>query len=385
MRRIVPALVVALALVTLRPAPAAADPEDAPTLAMIGDSIPFQGLWHFDKTIKRERRIVYSGTGLAYKIRTVLPDVRRVMRRADPPDIFLAFIGTSGSQTDPPSVWRRELIQLLDLVSPVVPCIRIFEIDDDRTGYYLDHDRWAATYNRLTHQIVARYPNAEWYHYEQWAGLAGPEYERPDTLHHNGAGQVQIARLMRNVTNSCDPAYNSGPFWDVPDRYPAAEAIAWVGEQGLFRGYPNHTYRAQVGGFVLDATRGALLNMAWRYAGRPTGYGPHPWSDGGGPYEAALRWAAATRYGSGFADGTYRPTRPVTRGQAVNLLWRMAGRPGGYGDDPWDDASGPAIRWTAATSLLGPVAEGRFEPQAPLTRAQAATILFRHDQLLAGG
>ena len=377
---VVLALVLVVAPADTRPV-AAQEPEPPPTLAMIGDSIPFQGLFHFDKTIKADRKIVYSGTGLGYKIRTVLPDVREVVRGEDPPDIFLAFIGTSESQRDPPSVWRQELVQLMDVVSPEVSCIRVFEIDDDPTGYYLLHDRNAATYNRITHQVVDRYPNAEWYHYEAWAELAGPEFERPDTLHHNGAGQVQIARLMRNVVNSCDPAFTTGPYWDVPDRYPAAEAIRWVGEQNLFPGYPNGTYRANIGSFVIDATRGQLLNMAWRLAGRPTGFDPHPWSDGRPSLDRALRWAAATGVSSGFPNGTYRPEALVTRGQALNLLWRMAGRPGGYPDDPWDDADGPAIRWTAATHLLGPLAPGQFRPQSALTRAQAATILYRFDQL----
>jgi hypothetical protein len=269
----------------------------------------------------------------------------------------------------------------MDVVSPTVSCIRVFEIDDDPTGYYLMHDRNAATYNRITHQVVDRYPNAEWYHYEAWAELAGPEFERPDTLHHNGRGQVQIARLMRNVVNSCDPAITTGPYWDVPDAFAASEAIRWVGEQGLFPGYPNHTYRASIGSFVIDATRGQLLNMAWRQAGRPTGFGPHPWSDGRASLDRALRWAAATRVSTGFPNGTYRPEAVVTRGQALNLLWRMAGRPGGYPDDPWDDADGPAFRWAAATHLLGPLAPGRFGPRAGLTRAQAATILFRFDSL----
>jgi hypothetical protein len=363
------------------PAAAQESPADAPTYGHIGDSIPFQALFHFDKTVQRDREIVFSQVGLGYKIRTVLPAVRDAVRNGEMPDILVVFIGTSESESDPPSVWRDELVRLMDLASPHVDCMRVFEIDDDRTGYYLDHDRWASTYNRITHQVVSRYANAEWYHYAIWAHLAGPELERPDTLHHNGVGQVEIARLMRHAANSCDPAYTSGPYWDVPDSYPAAEAIAWVGERNLFPGYANHTYRAQIGGFVFDATRGELLNMAWKLEGRPTGFGPHPWSDGRPSLDRALRWAAATRVGTGFPNGTYRPDQAVTRGQALALLWRMAGRPGGYPDDPWSDADGPSIRWAAANHLLGPLSSGNFGPQRPLTRGQLATVLFRFDAL----
>ena len=279
-------------------------------MGLIGDSVPFQAFRHYDKTIERDRRIAFNEIGLAYRIRTVLPAVRSAIRRDRLPPIFVAFIGTAESKFDPPSWWRHELEDLLDLVSPHVDCIRVFDIDDNPNGVHLMHDRNAPTYNRITRQVTSRYANAEWFHYSLWADLAGPALERPDQLHHNGAGQVRLARLMREVTNSCDPALTSGPFWDVPDRHPAAEEIAWVGERNLFPGYANGTYRAEVGGFTLHATRGVLLNMAWKLAGRPTGFGPHPWSDGRRSLDPALRWAAATRVGTGLAR-RHLPARPA--------------------------------------------------------------------------
>jgi hypothetical protein len=363
------------------PRPAAADPGTAPTLGHVGDSIPFQAFFHYDITFKRDRQVVFSSVGLAYKIRRVLPDIRAAFARGDVPDIFLSFIGTSASQSDPPHVWARELKQMLDLVSPRVDCIRVFEIDDDRTGFYTGHDRNAREYNRITHAIVNRYPNAEWFHYERWAALAGPEFERRDVLHHNVRGQVEIARLMQEAVNGCDPALNSGPFWDVPDRHPASAAIRWVGDNGIFNGYPNHTYRASIGSFTLNATRGDLINMAWRQAGRPAGYPNHPWSDGRAVVNRALRWSAATRVMSGLPGGRFGVGTTVTRGQAVTLLWRMAGFPTGYPDDPWSDATGKAYRWAAETNVLGGLPGGVFRPRSPLTRAQAATILYRYENL----
>jgi hypothetical protein len=136
-----------------------------------------------------------------------------------------------------------------------------------------------------------------------------------------------------------------------------------------------------VGSFILPATRGAILNMAWRLVGRPGGYPDHPWSDGRPALDAALRWAAATRIDSGFADGTYRPDTPVSRGQAVGLLWRITGRPGGFGDDPWSDAHGPAVRWAAANHLLPGATATTFRPDARLGRGLLARLLFAFDAL----
>jgi hypothetical protein len=383
-RRVVLLLLVLALAVGFPSTPALANPANAPTVAHVGDSIPFEALNHYDITFKRDRRVLWSATGLAYKIRTVLPEIRRELQRGRVPDIFLSFIGTSHSEVDSPQVWARELEQMLDLVSPRVDCVMVFEIDDDVTGYYRLHDRNARTYNRITHQIVGRYANARWFHYEQWAGLAGPELERRDILHHDVHGRVEIARLMQEAMNGCDPNKNSGPFWDVPDRHPASEAIRWVGENGLFSGYPNGTYRASIGSFTLAATRGELVNMAWRQAGRPAGFGPHPWSDGRPGVNRALRWAAARRVMSGLPGGRFGVDQRVTRGQAMTLLWRMAGFPSGYPDDPWRDASGGPFRWAAANGILGGYGGGVFRPQAPLTRAQAATILFRYDGLSDG-
>ena len=222
-------------------APARASPADAPTVGFVGDSIPFEALDHYDTTILRDRAIVFNQIGLALKIRQVLPAVREAVRNGAMPDIFVAFIGTSQSESDPPSVWRRELRQLLDLVSPEVDCVRVFEVDDTDTNYYLLHDRYAAAYNRITHAVSHEYDNVDWFHYDLWAELVGPAWERRDQLHHNVYGRVHIARLMREVTNSCDPALTSGPFWDVPDSDAAAGAIAWVGQRHLFGGYANGT------------------------------------------------------------------------------------------------------------------------------------------------
>ena len=361
--------------------PARSSPADAPTVGFVGDSIPFEALNHYDTTILRDRAIVFNQIGLALKIRQVLPAVREAVRNGAMPDIFVAFIGTSQSESDPPSVWRRELRQLLDLVSPEVDCVRVFEVDDTDTNYYLLHDRYAAAYNRITHAVSHEYDNVDWFHYDLWAELVGPEWERRDQLHHNVYGRVHIARLMREVTNSCDPALTSGPFWDVPDSDAAAGAIAWVGQRHLFGGYANGTYRARVGSFVLPATRGALLNMAWRLGGRPGGYPEHPWTDGRPALDAALRWAAATQIDSGFADGTYRPDTPVSRIQAVGLLWRMAGRPVGFDDDPWSDAEGPAVRWAAVNHLLPGATATTFRPDARLGRGLLARLLFAFDAL----
>ncbi len=363
---------------------AAAGQDDAPTLGLVGDSIPLQAVLEIQDQVGLDRDIVFSDAGLGYTVADVLESTRAAMQRPHPPDIFVAFIGTAQSNVDRPARWGRQLGRLLDIVSGHVGCIRVFDIDQTVTGFRPHHDRYAPAYNRITHAMVARYPDAEWFHYSQWAALAGPEFERRDHLHHNVAGRREMGRLVRQAAASCDPALTSGPFWDVPDDHWAAEAIAWAADRGLVDGYPNHTYRAEVGTFVLDVTRGQLLTMLWRLEGRPDGFGPHSWSDGSARLDAALRWADATRVGVGYPDGTYRPGTTSSRGQALAMLWRLAGRPDGFGPHPWSDGSAhldAALRWAAATGVMGGYGDGTFRPDRGLSRAQAAQVLFRYDAL----
>jgi len=349
-------------------------------MGFVGDSIPLQAFRPIGRLIQADRRIAFNHAGLGFEVDDVLPRVRQAMNGGDVPDIFVVFLGTAQSHSDPPAVWERELRRLLDLVSPRVDCLRVFEIDDDRTGFYTAHDRNARAYNRITRRLTERYANAEWFHYEAWAALAGPEYERPDILHHNLAGQTQVARLMRDATNSCDPALTTGPFWDVPDRHPAAAAIAWLGTNRFTLGFPNHTYRARIGTFTIDATRGDLVDMVWRVSGRPGGFPDDRWTDSGPPYEAPLRWADARRVGRGFADGTYRPRAPLTRADALGLLYRhhrLDHPAADLPDDPWADVDGAAYRWAAAESLF-PAGDGTLRPGAVVSRAALARLVYAY-------
>ena len=123
----------------------------------MGDSVPFQALFDLADTLGADRKIAFVYSGLGLEIRDVLPPTRDAIWGDHPPDVFLVFIGTHQSNTDPPEIWRAELRRLLTLVSRRVDCIRVFEIDDKDTGFYRRHDRQAATYNRITRQVTEEY------------------------------------------------------------------------------------------------------------------------------------------------------------------------------------------------------------------------------------
>ena len=72
----------------------------------------------------------------------------------------------------------------------------------------------------------------------------------------------------------------------------------------------------------------------------------------------------------------------VTRGDFVVLLWESAGAvpydaDTAFTDVPRDHACAQALGWAAAQSLVLGVGEGRFAPDRPITREEAAVLLRR--------
>jgi len=83
---------------------------------------------------------------------------------------------------------------------------------------------------------------------------------------------------------------------------------------------------------------------------------------------------------SPIEDGSFGGEEPVSRGEAVQALYRLSGilvRADGcpYTDVPeayWD-----AVAWARGSGVSGGVSEDRFTPGAPVTRSQLAVMLCR--------
>lgn len=107
-------------------------------------------------------------------------------------------------------------------------------------------------------------------------------------------------------------------------------------------------------------------------------------------YYEAVKWAQKKGITGGIGDGLFGPNQPCTRAQIVTFLWRAAGAPVvNYAMD-LTDVSGDAyyaeaVRWALSQGITTGTADGRFSPNAPCTRAQAVTFLFRASKASADG
>ena len=96
---------------------------------------------------------------------------------------------------------------------------------------------------------------------------------------------------------------------------------------------------------------------------------------------ASVERAAELVLVTGYSDGTFRPDTPVTRAQFVLMLWRMCGKTAAAKAASFADASADwyqdALSWAVEKGYVNGLSDTRFGPDAPITRQQAMAILFR--------
>lgn len=100
----------------------------------------------------------------------------------------------------------------------------------------------------------------------------------------------------------------------------------------------------------------------------------------GTTHAGGINAVVAAGVAEGFADGTFRPNDPVSRGQMATLLAAAFDLPPA-GDQGFDDVSGnthaDGINAVAAAGVARGVTETAFRPRSAVTRGQMATLLHQ--------
>lgn len=95
--------------------------------------------------------------------------------------------------------------------------------------------------------------------------------------------------------------------------------VRYVCENGLMNGTSRNRFSPYG-----TATRGMLVMILYRMENEPRCFGSAAFSDvkPGAYYEKAVVWASQNNIVSGYTDGTFRPDAPVTREQLASILYR---------------------------------------------------------------
>ena len=164
-------------------------------------------------------------------------------------------------------------------------------------------------------------------------------------------------------------------------------------KNGYMNGVSSTTFRP-------DGTlnRAMVATVLYRIAGQPTVEGSATFSDvaDGTWYTDAVIWAQENGIVTGYNDGTFRPTKEITRQEMAVMLARCAkilcgaDTSGGTGLNSYPDAGDvaswaeEAMQWCVHVGLINGIQSGgvsNLKPGNNATRAQFATIMMRFLEL----
>ncbi|WP_405106159.1 S-layer homology domain-containing protein [Paenibacillus sp. FSL K6-1217] len=168
------------------------------------------------------------------------------------------------------------------------------------------------------------------------------------------------------------------PVSDIKGHWAESDIQEWL-DQGLITGYPDHTFRPGA-----EVSRGefvALVNRAFKYSDtkaisfkdlKPANFA-----------YIEVQKATAQGYISGFSDNTFRPDKQITRQETAVIISRILGFDSeeATGSVSAQDAnlipawSKPAVQYLLDQGIMSKNADGTFQPQRNMTRAETVVVI----------
>ena len=188
------------------------------------------------------------------------------------------------------------------------------------------------------------------------------------------------------ATDSVLSAYAQGSsrqrFTDVAEDAYYAEAVQWAVAEGVTLGTGANTFSPNQ-----TCTRAQIVTFLYRASGSPSADDGVPFTDvpKDAWYADAVQWAASAGVTAGTSADTFSPDAPCTRAQIVTFLYRAAGSPSAkdesavnpFTDVPSDAYYADAVQWAVAHGITKGTGAEIFSPDKVCTRAEAVTFLYR--------
>lgn len=178
----------------------------------------------------------------------------------------------------------------------------------------------------------------------------------------------------------------STPYTDVTDGTWAVDAVNYVTDKNLMNGTSDTAFSPNT-----PLTRGMLVTVLYRMAGSPTVTGKvsEKFTDctDGSWYADAVLWANEKGIVTGYENGTFDPTRAITRQEMAKVLYGYDKAMGKAGEEfaiqlAYSDLASigdwalESVTYCAAAKYFAHTAGASFNPRGYTTRAMGAQVLM---------
>ena len=201
-------------------------------------------------------------------------------------------------------------------------------------------------------------------------------------------GTVNITVTSNIINSLSDNVTVQTRYYDVnnPQMY-YYTPVYWAADNGVTMGYSG-VYFAPTS----ECDRKSIVIFLWRMSGKPEAQGSLNFTDtnyvhNSDTYKAIL-WAYNEGITVGYNDGTFRPDNPISRKDAIIMLYRVAGKPAVSGTMPFPDVEAlnyspngdtyKAILWAYNTQITHISSGENFKPLDNCKRAEIITFLYRY-------
>ena len=270
------------------------------------------------------------------------------------------------------------------------------------TKYYPE---WSDRYDPVLRSYISYATPATGTEYrEKWSGnfswnLDGTGLTDPDGYANMSAAEILADLFGENTEQPSVPVIPSQPSTPVRPSQPSQpeqpsqkgfndvkpgdyfyDAVNWAVEKGITTGTSATTFSPNA-----SCTRAQIVTFLWRASGSPepkTASNPFTDVAANAYYCKAVLWAVENGITTGTSATTFSPDAPCTRAQGVTFLWRANGSKAASAAASFTDVASdayyaPAVAWAAEQNVTGGIGNGLFAPNDVCTRAQIVSMLYR--------
>ncbi len=246
------------------------------------------------------------------------------------------------------------------------------------TKYYPE---WSERYDAVLRSYISYATPATGTEYkETWSGNFSWNLDRSGLTDPDGYADMSAAEILADLFGDAETQPSQKGFNDVKPGDYFYDAVNWAVEKGITTGTSATTFSPNA-----SCTRAQIVTFLWRASGSPepkTASNPFTDVAANAYYCKAVLWAVENGITTGTSATTFSPDAPCTRAQGVTFLWRANGSKAASAAASFTDVASdayyaPAVAWAAEQNVTDGVGNGLFSPDTTCTRAQNVSMLYR--------